>query len=40
MHCAITVCDREGTVVYMNERSRDTFNKNNIGCCDGFISVD
>ena len=28
MHCAITVCDREGTVIYMNERSRETFNKN------------
>ena len=28
MHCAITVCDSEGTVIYMNERSRETFNKN------------
>ncbi len=28
MHCAITVCDNEGTVIYMNERSRETFNKN------------
>ena len=24
---AITVCDNEGTVIYMNERSRETFNK-------------
>lgn len=28
LHCAITVCDNEGTVIYMNERSRATFNKN------------
>ncbi len=27
MHCAITVCDNDGTVIYMNERSRETFNK-------------
>ena len=25
--CAITVCDNEGTVLYMNERSSATFNK-------------
>ena len=25
--CAITVCDREGKVIYMNERSRLTFDK-------------
>lgn len=25
---AITVCDKEGAVVYMNKRSRETFNKN------------
>ena len=28
MDCAVTVCDTEGTVIYMNERSRATFNKN------------
>ena len=27
MDCAVTVCDTEGTVIYMNERSRATFNK-------------
>ena len=25
--CAITVCDTEGTIIYMNERSRRTFGK-------------
>ncbi len=25
---AVTVCDKVGTVVYMNKRSRETFNKN------------
>ena len=24
---AVTVCDTEGTVIYMNKRSRETFNK-------------
>lgn len=24
---AVTVCDKEGTVIYMNKRSRETFNK-------------
>ena len=23
--CSITVCDTEGTIIYMNERSRQTF---------------
>lgn len=27
MNCAVTVCDAEGTVVYMNEKSRETFAK-------------
>ena len=27
MHCAVTVCDTEGVIVYMNERSRATFSK-------------
>lgn len=27
MQCAVTVCDMEGVVVYMNQRSRETFNK-------------
>ena len=27
MNCAVTVCDLDGVVVYMNERSRATFNK-------------
>lgn len=26
LHCAVTVCDTEGKVIYMNERSRETFN--------------
>ncbi len=25
MECAVTVCDREGKILYMNERSRETF---------------
>ncbi len=28
INCAVTVCDTEGVVVYMNRRSRETFNKN------------
>ncbi len=28
INCAVTVCDTEGVVVYMNSRSRATFNKN------------
>ena len=28
INCAVTVCDTEGIVVYMNRRSRETFNKN------------
>ncbi len=27
MECAVTVCDREGTIIYMNERSRRTFER-------------
>ncbi|MDE6853421.1 MAG: PAS domain-containing protein [Muribaculaceae bacterium] len=25
MNCAVTVCDADGTIIYMNERSRETF---------------
>lgn len=25
MNCAVTVCDAEGTILYMNEKSRQTF---------------
>ncbi|HJH76073.1 MULTISPECIES: PAS domain-containing protein [Prevotellaceae] len=25
MHCAVTVCDTEGKILYMNEKSRATF---------------
>lgn len=25
MNCAVTVCDTEGIIVYMNEKSRNTF---------------
>ena len=28
MNCAVTVCDTEGVVIYMNRRSRETFSKN------------
>ncbi len=27
MNCAVTVCDKEGIVLYMNERARATFAK-------------
>ncbi len=27
MNCAVTVCDKEGVVLYMNERARATFAK-------------
>lgn len=27
LHCAVTVCDLDGTVIYMNERARETFNR-------------
>lgn len=27
LHCAVTVCDTEGTIIYMNEKSRNTFAK-------------
>ena len=26
-NCAITVCDKEGVIIYMNEKSRETFAK-------------
>lgn len=39
MNCAVTVCDAEGTILYMNEKSRTTFaghgpmtGKNLFGC--------
>ena len=28
MNCAVTVCDKQGIVVYMNKKSRETFNTN------------
>ncbi|MBO7610540.1 MAG: PAS domain-containing protein [Muribaculaceae bacterium] len=28
VQCAVTVCDNDGVIVYMNRRSRETFNKN------------
>lgn len=28
MNCAVTVCDADGVVVFMNEKSKATFNKN------------
>lgn len=27
MNCAVTVCDTEGVILYMNEKSRETFAK-------------
>jgi len=27
MNCAVTVCDKDGIVLYMNERARETFAK-------------
>lgn len=27
MNCAITVCDSEGKILYMNQKSRDTYRK-------------
>lgn len=27
MDCAVTVCDKDGVIVYMNEKSRKTFEK-------------
>lgn len=27
MNCAVTVCDKEGVIVYMNRKSRETFCK-------------
>ena len=31
-HCAITVCDLEGKVIFMNERSRATFDTDRTLC--------
>ena len=27
MNCAVTVCDKEGTIIYMNDKAKDTFAK-------------
>lgn len=27
MNCAVTVCDTEGTIIFMNEKARKTFEK-------------
>jgi DUF438 domain-containing protein len=27
MDCAVTVCDKDGIIIYMNEKSRKTFEK-------------
>ncbi len=27
MNCAVTVCDKQGIIIYMNEKSRATFGK-------------
>lgn len=39
LNCAITVCDTEGTIIYMNDKSKETFasygdlvGKNLMGC--------
>lgn len=31
MNCAVTVCDAEGVILYMNERSRATFGPDLVG---------
>lgn len=28
MNCAVTVCDKSGIIIFMNQKSRDTFCKN------------
>lgn len=28
MNCAVTVCDKDGVIVYMNKKSQETFNSN------------
>ena len=28
MNCAVTVCDKSGIIIFMNQKSRDTFSKN------------
>ena len=27
MNCAVTVCDKEGIILYMNDKAKDTFSK-------------
>ena len=27
MNCAVTVCDKEGIIIYMNDKAKDTFAK-------------
>lgn len=27
MNCAVTVCDADGVIIYMNEKARETFSK-------------
>ena len=27
IHCAVTVCDAEGTITYMNAKARETYKK-------------
>ena len=27
MNCAVTVCDAEGVIIYMNDKSRETYKK-------------
>ena len=27
MNCAVTVCDAEGIIIYMNDKSRETYKK-------------
>ena len=27
MNCAITVCDKEGVILYMNDKAKETFSK-------------
>lgn len=43
MNCAVTVCDAEGVIIYMNDKSRETYKKegdligkNLMGCHSAF----
>ena len=27
MNCAVTVCDKEGVIIYMNDKAKETFSK-------------